>query len=135
MKYRVINKKTKEDITHKFDWVITPDGKLSFDELDDRVEAPFAEYVLEENTGLKSEVVKDIFKYLEQKCKEQKKKVDEAEEYRKQTVRQWGCYDDTQDLIADAKIDEAREQAKLEALVEVKVSVEKYMKKLRHQGE
>lgn len=28
--YRVINLKTKEDITDKFDWVITPEGKLFY---------------------------------------------------------------------------------------------------------
>lgn len=30
MEYKVINLKTKEDITDKFDWVITPDERLFF---------------------------------------------------------------------------------------------------------
>ena len=29
-RYRVIDKKTKEDITNKYNWVITPNGKLFY---------------------------------------------------------------------------------------------------------
>lgn len=47
MKYRVINKKTKEDITDKYDWVITPDGKLSYNDCGDFIGHPDAAYLPE----------------------------------------------------------------------------------------
>lgn len=82
----------------------------------------------------KSDGVKDVFKWVDKKCKEQKKVVEKAEINLKETER-FCCFEDEMCLIDFAKIDLEREQAKLQAFVEVKIGVEKYMKKLRHQGE
>lgn len=83
---------------------------------------------------MKSDGVKDVFKWLEKKCKEQKKRVEKAEEEYDRTRRT--CYfEDEECIVESAKIDLEREKAKLDALVEVKISVEKYMRKLKHQGE
>jgi len=49
MKYRVFKKNTKEDITDKNDWVVTPDGKLYFNNWGDHITDPDAVYILEEN--------------------------------------------------------------------------------------
>jgi hypothetical protein len=74
---------------------------------------------------LKSEGVKDVFKWLEQKCKEQKKEVDELEDLCRGS---WGfLYRNSDDLL--------RAKERLQAYVDIKVGVEKYMKKLKHQGE
>ena len=74
---------------------------------------------------MKSDGVKDVFKWLEQKCKDQKKVVDDLEE---QGRGPWGfLYRDSEELI--------REKERLKAYVDIKIGVEKYMKKLRHQGE
>ena len=40
IKYRVYNNRDNKDITNEFQWVITPDGKLHFVEIDDLPEAP-----------------------------------------------------------------------------------------------
>lgn len=77
---------------------------------------------------MKSEGVKDIVKWLEEQCKEAKKDMLQA----KEDKRQFGIFEDcgefyeTEYLLAEKK---------LETLVQVKISTEKYMKKLRHQGE
>ena len=47
MKYRVINKKTKEDITDKYDWVISPNGHLSYNDDGDLIGYPDAAYLPE----------------------------------------------------------------------------------------
>lgn len=47
MGYRVIDLKTKEDITDKFDWVITPDGKLFYLDCDSLTGYEDAIYILE----------------------------------------------------------------------------------------
>lgn len=47
MKYRVINKKTKEDITDKYDWVIRPNGKLFYLDCEDLIGYPDAMYLPE----------------------------------------------------------------------------------------
>ena len=49
MKYRVFNKVTKEDITNKDTWVVTPDGQLAFNEWGDLLTDPEAIYILEED--------------------------------------------------------------------------------------
>lgn len=77
---------------------------------------------------MKSEGVKDVVKWLEIQCKKQKK---EVEKHKKQNSsffidNEYGDY---------LKQRVAEEQAKLSMLVNVKRSVEKYMKKLQHQGE
>ena len=43
--YRVIYKKTGEDITHKEDWVLLPDGRLVYLTYDDMLEDPSARAV------------------------------------------------------------------------------------------
>ena len=74
---------------------------------------------------MKSDGVKDVFKWLEQKCKEQKKEVDRLEEMCRGP---WGfLYRDGDELI--------KAQERLQAYVDIKIGVEKYMKKLKHQGE
>lgn len=47
MKYRVIDKTTKEDITDKYCWVIRPDGTLSYNEYGDLIQYPNAMYTEE----------------------------------------------------------------------------------------
>jgi len=74
---------------------------------------------------MKSEGVKDIVKWLEQECKSAKQELERAQIERKGChYYMWEWYE--QDIkVAQAKLDE---------LVRVKISTEKYMKKLRHQG-
>lgn len=84
---------------------------------------------------MKSEGVKDVFKWLDKKCKEQKKDVENAEQYYKDAKRQWSCFDDTKCIIDSAEIELEREKERLNAYVDIKIGVEKYMRKLRHQGE
>lgn len=74
---------------------------------------------------MKSDGVKDVFKWLEQKCKDQKKVVDELESLCRGS---WGfLYEDSDDL--------SKAKERLQTYVDIKIGVEKYMKKLRHQGE
>ena len=47
MKYRVINKRTKEDITDRYDWVISPNGQLSYNDGGDLIGYPDAMYLPE----------------------------------------------------------------------------------------
>ena len=83
---------------------------------------------------LKSEGVKDVFKWLDKKCKEQKNIVEKAEQNFQDTKR--SCYfEDEQCLIDSAEIELERAKERLNAYVDVKISVERYMRKLRHQGE
>ena len=74
---------------------------------------------------MKSDGVQDVFKWLEQKCKDQKKVVNKLEDL---CHGPWGfLYRDSEELLV------AKER--LQAYVDIKIGVEKYMKKLRHQGE
>lgn len=74
---------------------------------------------------MKSEGVKDIFEWLKEECKKAKQELEHCKEQRK------GCHYYMFDWYEqDIKI----AQAKLDELVRVKISTEKYMKKLRHQG-
>lgn len=53
IKYVVFDKQTKEDITDKYTWVITPDGKLYFVDYDSLTGYPDAEvYYLLDNFKL-----------------------------------------------------------------------------------
>ena len=72
---------------------------------------------------MKSDGVKDVFKWMEQKCKDQKKVVDELEDL---------CRGSWRFLYED---DLSRAKERLQIYVDIKIGVEKYMKKLRHQGE
>jgi hypothetical protein len=83
---------------------------------------------------MKSDGVKDVFKWIEQKCKEQKKIVDTAEEERRANIG-WRLFEDTQCLYDDADLELKLANERLKTLVEVKIGVEKYMKKLKHNGE
>lgn len=83
---------------------------------------------------MKSDGVKDVFKWLEDKCKEQKKIVDKYEEERRANIG-WKLFEDTQCLYDDSDLKLKLAKEKLKTLVEVKISVEKYMKKLKHNGE
>ena len=74
---------------------------------------------------MKSDGVQDVFKWLEQKCKDQKKVVDELEDLCRGSWSFW--HGDSEELSL------AKER--LQAYVDIKIGVEKYMKKLRHQGE
>lgn len=46
LKYRVINSKTGVDITDDFDWVVSPNGSLSYLEYSDLIGHPDAKLVL-----------------------------------------------------------------------------------------
>lgn len=82
----------------------------------------------------KSEGVKDVFKWLDKECKKQKKCLDlSKEEYEKD--KKWCCFDDTLCILESDKEAIIREQAKLDALVFVKISTEKYWRKLKHEEE
>ena len=61
MRYKVFNKFTMEDITNRYDWVVTPDGKLYVNEWGDFITYPEVIYVLEEHVELflKSDVSKN----------------------------------------------------------------------------
>ena len=72
----------------------------------------------------KSDGVKDVFKWLEKECKAQKKRLDAVREEREKGAYYW--FDDMGDSIVRG------EEIRLETLVSVKISVEKYMRKLRH---
>ena len=74
---------------------------------------------------MKSDGVQDVFEWLEQKCKDQKKEVDKLAELCRGS---WSLlYRDGDELL--------KAQERLKAYVEMKIGVEKYMKKLRYQGE
>lgn len=72
---------------------------------------------------MKSEGVKDIVKMLEQRCKQAKKELDEAHAY---VQPFFSDYDYKEGYIREA-------QAVLNTLVSVKISTEKYMKKLQYE--
>ncbi len=76
----------------------------------------------------KSEGVKDVVKWLEEQCKAAKARVELA----KRENFSMGMYEDCGDYYRE-KLVEA--EAKLATLVQVKISTEKYMKKLRHEEE
>lgn len=72
-----------------------------------------------------SDVVRDVFKWLDNKCKIQK---DNLEKVKQQKKKGRFIYFDNN---GESYIKE--EEIRLETLVGVKISVEKYMRKLRHQ--
>ena len=73
---------------------------------------------------MKSDGVKDVFEWLKQKCKDQKKVVDKLEDLCRGSG---GFYRYGEELI--------RAKERLQAYVDNKIGVEKYMKKLRYRGE
>jgi hypothetical protein len=46
LKYRVLNTKTGEDITDDFDWVVSPNGDLSYLEYCDLIGMPDAKMII-----------------------------------------------------------------------------------------
>lgn len=77
---------------------------------------------------MKSEGVKDIVEWMKEQIKLQKLEVDEASKRQ----RTFGMFEDCGASYDSAA---AAEKAKLDVMVSWKISTEKYMKKLRHQGE
>lgn len=74
-----------------------------------------------DNACKPSDVVRDHFKWLQQRCKDLKKDLDEHK-----ASRSGWWYDS--DPYGDNL------QSRLDECVRIKVSTEKYMKKLRHEG-
>lgn len=74
---------------------------------------------------MKSEGVKDVVKWMEDQIKAQKQRVDEANKHH-------SCIQEVGDFY-----DRCREHEKtvLDTMVSWKISTEKYMKKLRHEGQ
>ena len=81
---------------------------------------------------MKSDGVQDIFTWLKTKCKEENTKVQIAEEEYEEAKRTYH-FEDEQCLIDSAERNVEIAKARLNAIVEVKIGVEKYMKKLRHE--
>ena len=80
---------------------------------------------------MKSLVVKEIFLWLKIKCKKQKEKVDAAA-LNYENTKKYFVFDDEKECVDYALLQLEREKAKLEMLVEIKIGVEKYMRKYRH---
>lgn len=76
-------------------------------------------------TDTKIDGVKDVFKWLDKKCKKQKAILDKEKEKQKNGAYRW--HDD----LGARYIHE--EEVKLDTLVDIKISVEKYMRKLKHE--
>lgn len=47
MRYKVIDRVTGEDITDKYDWVITPNGELKYNDYGDLTGCFEADYIIE----------------------------------------------------------------------------------------
>lgn len=77
-------------------------------------------------TKMKSEGVKDVVKWLEKEIKKAKEDYDQAIKDRKN----FGMYEDCGEYYHQ---NEAVAKAVLDKLVSVKISTEKYAKKLNHQ--
>lgn len=75
---------------------------------------------------MKSEGVKDVVKWLNEQIKEAKARLEEA----KSDKRSFGMFEDCGSSYDDAFI---RAEQHLSTLVSVKISTEKYSKKLHHQ--
>ncbi len=72
----------------------------------------------------KSDGVKDVFKWLEKECKAQKKRLNTIKKEKEKGAYYW--FSDMGESVV------REEEIRLETLVSVKISVEKYMKKLKH---
>lgn len=83
---------------------------------------------------MKSDDVEDVFKWLENKCKKEKLKVQAAEkEY--EEAKKTCHFEDEYCLIDAAEKNVEIAKARLNVFVEAKINTEKYMKKLRHEGQ
>ena len=76
------------------------------------------------------EAVRKMFLLLRRRCKEQKQKVIAAEKEYEEAKKTY-CFEDEQCLVESAKEKVLIEKAKLEELVSIKISTEKYMRKLK----
>lgn len=81
-----------------------------------------------------SEAMKCMFKHLKMRCKEQKEVVRLAKE-RLEKTKKYCVSKGEEGIILSAQIELEREEARLNQLVEDKISTEKFMKKLRHEEE
>ncbi|WP_373266148.1 hypothetical protein [Hungatella hathewayi] len=74
------------------------------------------------------------FKYMEEQCKNQKLKVeDSVSEYEK--MNRHCHYEDEMSLVNASREDALVENAKLDAYVQIKISLEKWWKKIKHEKE
>lgn len=76
---------------------------------------------------MKSEGVRDIVKWMEDKIKQQKLNVQQATK----DVQHLGHFEDCGDYYQGELV---KEHAVLDMMVSWRISTEKYMKKLQHQG-
>ena len=77
---------------------------------------------------MKSEGVRDCVKWLEKKLKDEKNEL----ENNNKNYATWGMFSDCGPSYKNAVVER---EARMEALIEVKVSLEKYMRKLRHMAD
>ena len=77
---------------------------------------------------MKSEGVKDCVKWLKDKLKEEKKELEKDNK----NYATWGMFSDCGPSYENAVVER---EARMESLVEVKVGLEKYMRKLRHMAD
>lgn len=75
-----------------------------------------------------SEAVKDCAKHIERKIKQEQKYL----EYEKKDARNFGMFEDCGQFYVD-KVTER--ETRIKTLIEEKISLEKYAKKLKHQAE
>lgn len=87
---------------------------------------------INESGVMKSEVVKEIFKWADKRCKKQKEMLKIAEK-RAEHERKHCYFEDNVCFIEESNVDMAIAKAKLEAYVDIKVGLEKYMRKCRHE--
>ncbi|MFR2850937.1 AAA family ATPase [Hungatella sp.] len=72
------------------------------------------------------------FKFMDKQCKNQKSRVDNAEDEYERMKK--GChFEDEMSLVDSSKEDVLSEKAKLDAYVDIKISMEKWWRKVRHE--
>ena len=77
---------------------------------------------------MKSNGVKDCVKWIEKKLKDEKEQLKYDEDM-------WNSYGMFEDCGESYKVAVYERKARMEALVETKISLQKYMKKLKHMAE
>lgn len=77
---------------------------------------------------IKAEGVKDCIKWIEKKLKEEKKFL--YEERREELG--YGCFEDCGQFYKD---NVTKREGRMQGLIDIKVELEKYMKKLKHMSE
>jgi len=77
---------------------------------------------------MKSEGVKDCVKWLENKLKGEKNELENDNK----NYSTWGMFDDCGPSYENAIVER---EARMESLIEAKVGLEKYMRKLRHMAD